>query len=198
MKVILSMYYNILCLHGCNMTLETFQSCFSNMLHICKNDTNMKFFFMEAKYDHPLGGKTWYHKPLNVTDIGHELYDENLVSDTIHDLDQFIIDNKINILLGFSQGGNVVDVYLKYFNTQKLIKQAVIMSSYSLVNNNEPIIDDTTSVLCVISDEDTIVASNLYPKNYTNALLLKHNKGHKIPGNPVLRQIKNFILTNKL
>jgi predicted esterase len=93
--------------------------------------------------------------------------------------------------MGFSQGGNVVDCYLKY-REHPQIKKAIILSSYSLVNDSEPSVLDV-KVLNVVSKIDEVVPWNLYPKNYADAQLIEHDKGHKIPGNVILRQIKDFI-----
>lgn len=189
------MEYNVLCLHGCSQTKDMFISLLSGFVKICKND-KIKFFFMQAKYDHPDGNYTWYNKPLEVDKIGNLEYDEQLVSDALDDVETFIKENNINVLLGFSQGGNVVDTFLQHRN-HSMIVRAIIMSSYSLNEPDRKIVEDV-EVLNVVSEIDEIVRHDLYPRNYTHALLLKHDKGHKIPGNPVMRQVRNFILTGQI
>jgi len=189
--------FNILCLHGCNQTKEMFESIMKNFVNICSKDSRFSVTFIEADYVHPDGGYTWYHVPLVVKDIGIIAYSEELVKPTMIKLQEIIKEKNINVLLGFSQGGNVVDVYLKYFNNDGLIKKAVIMSSYSLVNNNEPQISNVP-VLNIVSKSDEIVPYNLHPKSYQNSFLIEHEKGHKIPGNPILRKIKEFIENGKI
>ena len=103
---------NVLCLHGCCQSEEVFRSYLKNMMRICKKEMN--FFFMEGRFDHPDGGKTWYPKPLVVKDIGNIEYTPGLVGDTLDLVHEFIIANDIAVLLGFSQGGNVIDAYLNY------------------------------------------------------------------------------------
>lgn len=186
--------FRILCLHGCCQTSEMCKSVLKNFIEICNKDKSAKFefYFMEGKYVHPDGGKTWYNKPLVVADIGNINYDENLVKDTLEDVHSFVLEKDINILMGFSQGGNVVDTYLHYHDHPN-IKKAVILSSYSLNDPNRNIVDDV-SVLNLISECDTVVPHHLYPKNYTSSTLIMHDKGHKIPGNPIMRQVKDFII----
>jgi len=185
--------YNILCLHGCCQNQDMLQSLLKNFINICDKDKEhqFNFYYVQAEYQHPDGGFTWYNIPLVVKDIGKIKYNENMVKPTLEYIDRIIKEKNINILMGFSQGGNVVDCYLKYYvHTQ--IKKAVILSSYSLVNENEPIIDDV-SVLNVISKTDEIVPYELYPKNYIHSQLIEHDKGHKFPRNGIFREIKNFM-----
>ena len=120
-------------------------------------------------------------------------YNENLVKDTLEVVHYFVLEKDINTLMGFSQGGNVVDTYLHYHEHSN-IKKAVILSSYSLNDPDRNIVDDV-SVLNIISDSDTVVPDQLYPKNYTTSILIMHDKGHKILGNPIMRQVKDFIIS---
>ena len=108
--------YNILCLHGCNQTKEMFESVMKNFVNIVSKDPKFFVTFIQADYLHPDGGYTWYHVPLVVKDIGVIAYSEELVKPTMDNIQQIITEKNINVLLGFSQGGNVVDVYCKYFN----------------------------------------------------------------------------------
>jgi predicted esterase len=168
-----------------------------NFVNICSKDSRFNLEFIQADYFHPDGGNTWYHIPLVVKDIGTIVYSEDLVKPTMEKIHKIIKEKNINVLLGFSQGGNVVDVYCKYFNNDGLIKKAVIMSSYSLCNVQEPHISDV-HVLNIVSKSDEVVPWNLYPKSYQNSFLIEHEKGHKIPGNPILRKIKEFIEFEKI
>ena len=54
-----------------------------NYVRLGEKQYNLKFHFMEAQYDHPNGGKTWYNKPLDVKEIGAILYDEELTKDAL-------------------------------------------------------------------------------------------------------------------
>ena len=59
--------FNILCLHGCNQNEAMFKSILNTFTDtICKKDKNFSFHFLQAKYEHPNGGFTWYKKPLEV------------------------------------------------------------------------------------------------------------------------------------
>ena len=124
--------------------------------------------------------------------IGNLDFNEELVFDCLDDVNRCIKENNINVLLGFSQGGNVVDTFLQHRPHQQ-IKKAIIMSSYSLNEVVKNKVDDV-EVLNVTSECDLIVKHTLFPKNYNKLLHITHNKGHKIPGNPIMRQIRKFIL----
>ena len=182
------MAINVLCLHGCNQTQEMFQRLMKNYIRLGEKQYNLKFHFTEAKYDHPLGGKTWYNKPLNVSDIGSIEYNEKLVSDILDDIAILIEENNINVLLGFSQGANVVDTFLTY--RPGLVERAIIMSGYSLVDPDRKI--SNTPVMIVSSEQDTVVPCKLNPQ-YEKTSTLVHDKGHKLPTrNTQIREICTF------
>lgn len=185
---------NILCLHGCHQTLESFKNV-SVMQELIRfgNKEKINFHFIEGKYDHPNGGgKTWYHIPLVLSDIGKIKYDPTLVNDVLDDLDKIIEELNINVLLGFSQGGNVVDTYLRYRGNKK-IKCAVIFSGYSLADSDNNYISDVP-LLNIWSKSDDIVPYNLAPSSYKNITTIEHDKGHKLPtSKPMLRNIIGYI-----
>lgn len=181
----------VLCLHGCNQTEAMFRQLMKNYIKLGEKQYNLKFHFIEAKYDHPDGGKTWYNKALDVTEIGSIKYDEELVNDTLNDIDELIKSYGISVLLGFSQGANVVDTYLSHRDHSR-IKCAVIMSSYSLVDPEREEVD--VPVLGVVSEEDEVVPHHLNPTDYVESRVLKHDKGHKLPTrNPQIREICIFM-----
>ena len=187
------MMINVLCLHGCNQTQEMFKRLMKNYIRLGKQ-YNLNFYFTEAKYEHPIGGKTWYKTPLNVEDIGHIKHDFDLTNDTLVDIENLIHDNHIDILLGFSQGGNVVDTYLAV-KKNTMIKRAVIMSGYSLLNPPLPLSpSNNIPILNVISQNDTVVPFNLAPKTHDEIYTLEHDKGHKLPTkNSQIRKICIFM-----
>lgn len=181
---------NVLCLHGCNQNMDMFQRLLKDLISIGSKE-NLEFFFMEAKYDHPLGLKTWYKIPLNVADIGKIEMNHDMVSDTLNDVDEKIKEHNISVLLGFSQGANVVDTFLAYKGSNQ-IKCAVMMSGYSLVDPMRQKIN--IPVLNVLSHEDDIVPSKYTSVEYTNVTTIEHNKGHKLPSSkPQLRSICSFM-----
>ena len=184
---------NVLCLHGCNQTQEMFKRLLKNYIKFGEKQYGLKFHFTEAKYDHPDGGKTWYNKPLNVADIGSIKYDEDLVSDTLDDIETIIKDNNIHVLLGFSQGANVVDTFISHRDSG--IKCAVIMSGYSLVDVKELTRKELTMpLLGVVSNSDTVVPIEYNPTEMT----LIHDKGHKLPTrNSEIRKICIFMQTQE-
>jgi predicted esterase len=185
---------NVLCLHGCNQTQEMFEGLLKHYIRLGEKQYNLKFHFTEAKYDHPLGGKTWYKTPLNVSEIGSIAYNKDLVDSTLDDINEIITSKNIQVLLGFSQGANVVDTFLAYRNNN--IISAVLLSGYSLVDDGRKQV--LTPVLNVVSDADTIVPSRLYPTGYIENRVLKHDKGHKLPTQAgQIREICTFMQESK-
>jgi predicted peptidase len=93
-------------------------------------------------------------------------------------LKKIIQDYNISGLMGFSQGGNVVDIYLSYRNTDNL-KCAIIMSGYSLVDANRKL--KHIPILNVYSSNDKVVPDKYRPVDYQPCYSLIHDKGHKTP-----------------
>lgn len=186
---------NILCLHGCNQTQEIFEGLTKQFRSIATTysktqNCDINFYYIEAQYDHSLGGKTWYNVELNVNKIGVIEYEENVVRDTLEMLDKKIKELNINVLLGFSQGGNVIDTYLTHVENN--IKCAVIFSGYNLIDPNRNLKCET-HVMNVCSDIDTIVPIKFMPI-YKNMEIKYHNKGHKLPtSKPYIREIINYV-----
>jgi len=119
------------------------------------------------------------------------------VSDTLCDIDALIAEHNITVLLGFSQGGNVVDTYLAYRNNPN-IKCAVIMSSYALVDEDRSSLMEKVNipVLTVSSAADVVVPQTLTPI-YPTTFALEHDKGHRLPTKkPSIRKICIFMQTN--
>jgi predicted esterase len=171
-----------------------FRDLLKNYMRLGEKQYGIVFHFMEAKYDHPNGGKTWYKRPLDVKEIGKIPYDEELVKDTLDDLTKVIKDNSIDVLLGFSQGANVVDTFLAYRGDPN-IKRAVIMSGYSLVDHDRKK-EINVPIVGVISEADDVVPHNLNPGNYTESYVINHDKGHKLPtSNGIIRQLCTFMQT---
>lgn len=189
---------NVLCLHGCNQTKNIFEDITKHIRNISDKfsktkECQIKFYYIEAQYDHSWGGKTWYKIELDITQIGKLEYKTEIASPTLEMLDNIIKELNINVLIGFSQGGNVVDTYL--VNKSNNIKCAIIFSGYNFVDKNRNI-DISTPVMNVFSEEDKIVPSKFMPV-YKNMELKSHDKGHKLPtSKPFIREIIEFIYKN--
>lgn len=197
------MTINVLCLHGCCQTAAMFKDILKHLERIGAQQ-DLKFFYLEANFDHPNGGKTWFYPPLNVADIGKIPYDPVAMMPTLLDLDaalsSIIKNENIDVLLGFSQGGNLVDTYLNYFNVvverekKKKIRCAIILSGYSFVDDKRSVKLDIP-LLNVLSKTDEIVPYRLAPSMYNHITILEHDKGHKTPtSKPQLREIVQFIV----
>lgn len=183
----------VLCLHGCRQSKDVFESILKPLVKMSeKYDVN--FYFIEGMYDCIDHGKTWYNKPLIIEDIGKINYDPELIKECMAQVDQFIIENNITVLLGFSQGGNVIDAYLRSDCLGRMkIEKAVIISGYSFIYPDVDLLLDTP-LLSIFSPMDEIVRPEFKPVLYKNIEEIEHDKGHKIPTRkPILRRICEFL-----
>lgn len=183
---------NVLCLHGCCQTQKMFADILEPYVRLGKKQ-NVNFFFCEAKYDHPRAGKTWLSVPLELSSIGVIEYPRDLCEEVFFDIDEMIQQHDISILLGFSQGANMVDTYCQYRRNPQ-IKKVIIMSGYSFVDPNRTLI--LIPALIVNSKGDEIVPKDLSPRDYILIKEIVHDKGHKIPVKaPIVREILDFCVT---
>lgn len=190
-----------LCLHGCNQDKIMFESITKDFTKIL-GQANIACDFIEGKYDHPNGKKTWYSVPIDVPQILNLQKDnilpddistlkfDNYIMTTLNELDEYVTKNNITVLIGFSQGANVIDSYLAYKNNK--IKCAVLFSGYSLVDPNRKKVK--CPVLNVVSEQDIVVPCVSAPYLFEQLSVIKHDKGHKLPSSkPTLREICLFI-----
>ncbi len=165
-------------------------------LYITKLNTTL---YREADADSVAApsGKTWYSTQLQLSHIGLIQYSPELVGDTLDDLDAVVQAHKDKdvILLGFSQGGNVVDTYLarRYNVDSSIVKGAIIISGYSLVDAERKMV--SVPLLNVVGNVDTIVAPNLYPTEYRCSELIVHPDGHIIPKTEYVRKMLDYVKT---
>lgn len=171
------MCINVLCLHGCCQNQEIMKDLMKNFIKIGEK-YDLNFFFTEAKYDHPIEGKTWYKRLINVEDIGNIHYDVTFVQSTLDDIKEIITQHNISCLIGFSQGANVVDTYLGYMSDHR-VKSAVMFSGFSLCDESRK--KSLVPIINVISDQDTIVSNKMAPSAYYSIIEIKHDDGHTIP-----------------
>ncbi len=198
---------NILCLHGCCQNVEILKNLMRDYITIsAKGDLkgdlkgvdlkgdHPKWFFMEGKYDHSRCGKTWFHPELSLDQIGQDVVEMDEINRVMNEMDIFIKENNINVLFGFSQGGNVVDCYLRLKSDVESIKCAVIYAGYTfpkLVLLKSPV---KIPILYIYSENDEIVLPEKRPKDYENMTTLTHEKGHKIPTQKiVIKQVLDFV-----
>ncbi len=184
---------NVLCLHGCRQTAAMQEKIMCSYIKIGK-DMNMNFFFLEAEYSHSGCGKMWVPEELVIEEIGNIYYEDVTVDKCLERLDTYIKTNQINVLLGFSQGGNIIDTYLQ--NYENKIKCAVIISGYGFlyraVDKNNKRSD--VPLLNVYSESDNIVAPKYKPHMYNAISVIEHDYGHRHPTNKqIVRKIMDWI-----
>lgn len=190
---------NILCLHGCGQTAEMFQSILKEFIKIGEKDYGFHFFFLEGEYPRD-NGKQWFDQDLSLDQIGSLRYPEDISIETVfkclNRLHSCIVENKIDVLLGFSQGGNVIDTYLSHFIYHHPIKYAVIFSGYNFIHDLRQV--RYPALLNVFSESDEVVKPIYRPNNYSNIEEMIHDKGHKMPtSKPFIRDILKKISDHK-
>lgn len=182
---------NVLFLHGCNQDIPKLKGLIHNYIRLGEAQYGLKCFFIQAEYGHPRGGKTWFSTPLDIKMIGSMKYNGDVVDSTLDAIEQYIISNNIEVLFGFSQGGNVVDAYLKHRN-HHTVKRAVIDAGYYFIEETYEV--QNMPVLNIISGRDTIVPAKYATIHYNPCYTLEHDKGHKIiTSRPVIRRILEFM-----
>jgi predicted esterase len=176
-----------------------FKSILREFIKIGEKDYNMQFFFLEGEYKRD-NGKQWFDQDLNLDQIGKLRYPEDISETIVHKclsrLHQFIVDNSIDVLFGFSQGGNVINTYINHFIYHDYhIKYAVIFSGYNFIHDSLNI--QHPPLLNVFSEADDIVKPMYRPTNYDHLEEMTHDKGHKMPtSKPMIREILKKIYDN--
>lgn len=178
------MSINIAILHGCCQTPEMIKGLMKDYIKKiekqCKEKTlEVNFFFPSGQFEHLDKGKMWYQTTLELDRIGSDDIPESDIISTLEYIECFIKTNKINILIGFSQGGNVVSTYLRLKNEDRHIKTAAIISGYDFPRYLKCHFNNINLII-VYSKEDNVVDYKLSPVSVFDTLDMVHEKGHTI------------------
>lgn len=170
-------------LHGCRQNKTIFEQLMVKYVKKLKAmNVEAKWIFIEGQYDYisetgETKGKMWYSELLNIETIGIEnIFTDSIIA-TMTFIDNIVTQNKVDILLGFSQGGNVVSTYLKSVRNEQ-IKCAIIMAGYDFPIYRS--ITSTVPVLYITSEYDEIVPPKHTLIGYDNLTTMYHDKGHKV------------------
>lgn len=207
---------NIAFLHGNHQNSDVFCKLMKQYIKVIKqvnqrNGVETNFYHINAKYsfipysdsifeDNDGDYRMWYKTPLDINQISEDGSYQNIPEDDIFEcldyVSTFIEENNINFLIGFSQGGNVVDTYLRLRNNDGKIKTAIIINGYSFKCYSDivPFID---RIIYISSDKDLIIKPNSLKNNYNNLIEFKHEMGHKINTSMnFIRQLFMVVLEN--
>jgi predicted esterase len=187
----------VLCLHGCCQSEEMFRSLLKTWIRIGEKDHDLEFHFLQATTPHSNGGWTWYTKELDVSAIGTLQYDPDMQNPCLDRVHAYVREHKIDVLLGFSQGGNVVDTYLYKYDMCGPVQRGVIFSGYEMLLSGDRVRPGLGApMLSVYSDADEIVPSKFRPKHYLALAEFAHTKGHRLPsGNKTIRALCQYMRT---
>lgn len=185
------MSLKVLCLHGCCQSGEAIAHYMKNLIKICESLANIDFVFLDAQYDHSVKGRHWFPEQLEIEKIGKIAISDVTWGPTLDYVEEAITTQQPDVVIGFSQGANVLDTYLSKKDSYG-IKRAVLFSGYSLMDDERKPRD--LPVLVVHGTNDEVVPFELYPR-YPHTRLIEHTKGHALPSSkPVLREIAKFIV----
>jgi len=142
-------------------------------------DNDNIFIDIEGQYDYEFGNKMWYRTCLDIDEIGKSDIPESEINKTMLYVDKFVKENELDGLIGFSQGGNVVDTYLRTSNKNCQIKYAIIFNGYTfpLYWELEPVVKFAE---LVFGKDDEIVPPRTLCRNYKFAYINVNEIGHKI------------------
>jgi len=183
--------FNFVCFHGCGQTDIIFRQLLKNfeprMNKLHKNNSNelikhtCTFEYIRGNHALKEGGFSWYRdeSKKGVYKINKQEREKRLLN-TFSSLK-----NKENvILIGFSEGAMyVLDLAMKYYNDKNnsIIGVVALSPPYSI----DVLSNDICETPCIIvtSEKDKNVSmkeSMKWIKHYTNNIIHRNDKGHKV------------------
>ena len=194
----------MLLLHGCSQNAISFEGYgfVKNMIKVVRKNLSgtlgdLPDFYLEGMYDCPDGEKMWY--PSNIVLTSHpkspnyssvEISDKDFcIEKTLDRVDAAVREHKISVLVGFSQGANVVDTYLRYHPNGKNIKVAILIAGFGFYDP-KPKINSDTFVFSFHSKDDEIVPIQMCPQNYRRLDVVLYDGGHKFPRKDMFASVK--------
>lgn len=175
---------SVLCLHGIGQRAAQFRIICKDLVKTC---IRANFLFAEGTLDHN-DGKSWY--PITGL-LDKRIYSKDEMDGAFKLIDKMIIDNNCTAVIGFSQGGSLLDAYLNHHST-KYVSKAIFISSFSYPGYTTPI--KSVKAMNVIGKRDLIVPEKYKPYNYENIKTIYHPGGHIFPGGKVINEICDFLV----
>jgi predicted esterase len=180
---------NILCLHGFNSNSERLE--LKNHIHT-KNSPNT-YHYLNGPHQLPSDGQNycWYYydneNPLNINWENIQLSQESQLiglSESTQKIIDFIANNKIDAIIGFSQGGSMLFHLLE----QKLIsiKKAIFVGTFIPYNLHSSYQYLETPSLHIIGKNDEVILpswSQQLADRFKTRVILEHNGKHVFPNN---------------
>lgn len=153
----------------------------------------VEFFFLEGPHIHPRTGKMWFETTWEMEDIGkdHNRIPIEDMERTLDYLEGFVREKQIDILLGFSQGGLVIDSFLRLRKeavAELKFKGIILLSSYTFPDLASQLPPSELPLMFVGSESDEFVPLTLIPSGYSKTQVVLHDKGHKVPQTRLLVQ----------
>lgn len=196
---------NIIFLHGCRQNSQIYMKIMDNYIKkIMKSGS--KVYGLDGPFDYNgeldddvdqqkmINQKMWFETRLRLENIGLNDIPHDQINFTLDYLQKEIELHDINVLIGFSQGANLIDTYLRLRNLDFRIKRVIILNGYTFPRYRG-LIPNVELCIIVTSKNDEIVPMDKLHNNYSNSLFFEHEKGHKIKTNsPFIRDIIECLL----
>ncbi len=198
---------NIIFLHGCRQNSQIYMKIMDNYIKkIMKSGS--KVYGLDGPFDYNgeldddvdqqimTNQKMWFETRLRLENIGLDDVPHDQINFTLDYLQKEIELHDIDILIGFSQGGNLIDTYLRLRNLDFRIKRVIILNGYTFPRYRG-LIPNVELCIIVTSKNDEIVPMDKLHNNYSKSLFFEHEKGHKIKTNSTfIRDIVDSLLSN--
>lgn len=181
-------------LHGARQDVATFESTCRTLLRKLRQhwlslhgpEAEVELHLLPAPYAHPERGGMWFATHLCLSQIGSNFVDDADVGDTMDIVQAWVRARDITMLVGFSQGGNVVATYLRLRNADRHIDRAIIVSGYDYPRYVHDFPIEVERLVIVYSDQDDVVSGHYTSdlvhtvSDTTHVCLVSHDHGHRM------------------
>lgn len=170
----------ILCLHGYRNSKDNFEK--SIQKNVIKKLKSHQFYFLNSLFVHPEEGYQWWA----TTKEGlYNLKSYDTIKESIDYIIQYIKQNQIDVIWGFSQGGCLANIIVHLY--PDLVKKIIISSGFPCTDLEFKVkVETKISVECLITfgTKDDLVVPELTKQLsnfYFQPDLYEHKWGHVIP-----------------
>lgn len=204
----------VLVLHGCCQTGQAIAGYMRSGIRKFGEKAGIEYVFIDAPYPHQDGGLTWTDPPLDVSSIWSGetaleatpgiLPNYDILDATFDLIRRKIDENKIEAILGFSQGSFVAYEFMRYCPHPN-IKRIVAIAGYPFLTDTYETLP--VDLLNVVHPFDSVVPATLAYPNANKVYRLEHNnksltepdrQGHVMPTRAShCRSIVNFLLSGE-
>jgi len=196
---------NVLCLHGYGQDQVIFKRKLRDYL---KRETShhLCFHFLDAEYEiceyklvmkngacsttETYQSRTWFNEVVDTDKVGCVKYDPKVAEEPCQRVIEYIRNNSITALLGFSQGAILIDTLMRHHHVPE-IKACLLFCGCSYWSPTQVDTSDPTKIvrdplqtvvptLHVVSKDDTVVPFQLAPNDGNTIVHVKDSGKHNV------------------